>query len=73
VLAVSVQLLPERVDLLGLVLQGAGGGALAATGWAVIRGAGPARRARWVELGNIYGAAGGLLFFLVLVLSRGVF
>lgn len=54
VVAVSFDVLPERVDLVGFVLQGAGLGALVATALAVVRNAKKSERARWVEVGNAY-------------------
>jgi hypothetical protein len=69
---VTFQLLPERIDLFGFVLQGAGLGALGATAFAVIRGAGRSRRARWVELGNAGGAALALVIFVGIALIQGV-
>jgi len=77
VVAVSFDLLPERVDLVGFVLQGAGLGALAATALAAtalaaIRNAKKSERARWIELGNAYGAAAALGFFLLVALIQEV-
>ena len=54
VVAVGFDLLPERVDLFGFVLQGAGLGALLATALGVIRRPGKGDRARWVELCNAW-------------------
>lgn len=71
-LAVTFELLPERVDLFAFVLQGAGGGALLGTGFAVILSAKPAERARWVELGNAWGAAGALVAFVGIALFQKV-
>jgi hypothetical protein len=72
VVAVSFDLLPERVDLVGFVLQGAGLGALVATALAVVRNAQKSERARWVEVGNAYGAAGALGVFLLVALIQEV-
>jgi hypothetical protein len=72
VVAVSFELMPERVDLVGFVLQGAGTGAIVATTLAVIRKPQKSERARWVELGNAYGAAGAAILFLLLALIQQV-
>jgi hypothetical protein len=72
VVAVSFELLPQRVDLVGFVLQGAGTGALVATTLAVIREPQRSERARWVELGNACGAAGAAIVFAVLALIQQV-
>ncbi|MGH2781247.1 MAG: hypothetical protein ACRDLA_07525 [Thermoleophilaceae bacterium] len=70
--AVSFELLPERIDLVSFVLQGAGAGALAATSLAVIRRPDPSERARWIELGNAFGAAVGLVIFIGVALWQEV-
>ena len=66
--AVTFELLPERVDLFAFVLQGAGGGGLLATSFAVVRRAKQHKRARWIEVGNACGAAFPLVAFVVIAL-----
>jgi sugar phosphate permease len=72
VVAFSFELLPERVDLVGFVLQGAGTGALVATTLAVIRQPERSKRAGWVELGNACGGAGAAIVFAPLALIQPV-
>jgi hypothetical protein len=70
--AVTFELLPERVDLFAFVLQGAGGGGLLATSFAVVRRAKQHKRARWIEVGNACGAAFALVAFVVIALIQEV-
>lgn len=78
VVATTFELLPERVDLIGFVLQSAGFFALLGTAWAVTeqRGRRPSKRERpmrpYAEYGAIFGAVGGLLGFLPLLLVQEV-
>jgi hypothetical protein len=62
-LAVTLELLPERVDLVGLVLQFSGLGSLLALALSVALGADDGLYAKF---GTLVGAYGGLALFLVL-------
>lgn len=78
VVATTFELLPERVDLIGFVRQSAGFFAILGTAWAATdqRGRRPSRRGRpmrpYAEYGTIFGALGGLLGFLLLLLVQEV-
>lgn len=65
VIATTFELLPERVDPLQFSLTLAGAGSLFGIGFAAARKAGAPRRARYSELGSLYGAGAGLLIALV--------
>jgi hypothetical protein len=62
-LAVTLELLPERIDLVSFVLQLSGPGSLVAL---VIAVALSADDALYAKYGTLVGAYGGLLLFLVL-------
>jgi hypothetical protein len=61
--AVTLELLPERIDLIGFVLQFSGLGSLLALALAVALGADDALYAKY---GTLVGAYTGLLLFLFL-------
>ena len=65
VIATTFELLPERVDPLQFSLTLAGAGSLFGIGLAAARRAGVSRRARYSELGSLYGAGAGLLIALI--------
>jgi hypothetical protein len=60
-LAITLELLPEPVDLVGLVLQSAGLGSMAIAAASVIG----ASEDRWARLGTVIGAGFGLGVFAV--------
>jgi hypothetical protein len=62
-LAVTLELLPERIDLVGFVLQLSGLGSLVALALAVTLGEDDALYAKY---GTLVGAYGGLLLFVIL-------
>ena len=64
-MATTFELLPERVDPLQFSLTLAGAGSLFGIGLAAARRAGALRRARYSELGSLYGAGAGLLIALI--------
>jgi hypothetical protein len=70
--AVTFELLPQRVDLIGFVLQGAGLGGLLATAFAAVRRPSPSERGRWIERGNAFGAALFLGGFILIALTERV-
>jgi hypothetical protein len=67
--AVILELLPDRVDLIGFVLQFAGLGSLVALTFAVLLGADDAVYAKY---GTLVGAYAGLALFLVLLTVQEV-
>jgi len=69
VLAVTLELLPERIDLIGFVLQLAGLGSLSALALAVARGEDDALYAKY---GTLAGAYIGLALFLLLLTAQAV-
>jgi hypothetical protein len=62
-LGITLEFLPERIDVVGLVLQFSGLGSLVALALAVALGADDALYAKY---GTLVGAYSGLLLFLVL-------
>lgn len=68
-LAVTLELLPERIDLVGFVLQFAGLGGLMSLAIAVAFGKDDALYAKY---GTLLGAYIGLAIFLVLFSARGL-
>jgi hypothetical protein len=72
VVATTFELLPERLDLSGLVLTASGLGALFAAFGAVLTGAGSEGRARRAEKGALFGAGIALGVFVVLYLVQEV-
>ena len=67
--AVALELVPQRIDLVGFVLQSAGLGSLAALALAVVVGGDEDRFARW---GTLLGSYAGLLLFLALFAGQRV-
>jgi hypothetical protein len=65
---VTLELLPERIDLVGFVLQWSGLGSLAALALAVVVGADDALYAKYGTLGGAY--FGLALFLALLALER---
>jgi hypothetical protein len=63
-LAVTLELVPERIDLVGFVLQLSGLGSLVALALAVVLGE---DKALYVKYGTLVGAYTGLALFLVLL------
>jgi hypothetical protein len=70
--AVTFELLPQRVDLIGFVLQGAGLGGLLAAAFAAVRRTSASERGRWIEKGNVFGAALFLGGFILIALTERV-
>jgi hypothetical protein len=66
-LAVTLEVLPERIDLVGFVLQCAGLGSLTAIALAVVLGADDALYAKY---GTLVGAYAGVLIFTALAVSQ---
>jgi hypothetical protein len=64
--AVTLELVPERIDLVGFVLQSAGFGSLLALGLAVALGV---EEGPYSQYGTLAGAYVGLVVFLMLSLG----
>jgi len=71
--ATTFEILPERLDLAGIVLTMSGLGALAGAFGAVLSGVGLGHRmGRAAEQGGLIGAGVALLLFVVLYLAQEV-
>ena len=67
--AVTLELLPDRIDLIGFVLQLAGMGSLLGLGLGVLLGEDDALYARY---GTLIGAYTGLWLFLILLIAQAI-
>ena len=72
VVATTLQLVPEQLDLLSFVLTMAGASALSGSAFGLARGTGNDGRGRYSEQGAILAAAAGLALFVVLYFIQEV-
>jgi hypothetical protein len=71
-LAVTLELLPERLDLPGFILMMAGLGGLTGSAWGVLAGASATKRAQYSEVFTLGFGALAIPFFMAAALIQEV-